>query len=170
MEKSYEQFRDELCVSDDRNRLDLTAIHDFLSNSYWSPGIPIEVVKRAIEGSICFGLYHSNAQIGFARVVTDRATFAYVCDVYVLDSYRGRGLGRWLMEVVLSHPDLQGLRRSVLVTRDAHGLYEQFGFRPLARPEGYMELHRPNVYSTPSNRPDTVLGDNSSAPVRRAES
>ncbi|MFN7629184.1 MAG: GNAT family N-acetyltransferase [Pirellula sp.] len=112
----------------------------------------MDVLTRAIDGSICFGLFFRDAQVGFARVITDRATFAYLCDVYVLPEYRGRGLARWLMEVVVAHPDLQGLRRFVLVTRDAHGLYEKFGFKPLARPEGYMELHRPNIYSDGLNR------------------
>jgi GNAT superfamily N-acetyltransferase len=104
-------------------------------------------LRRAIAGSLCFGLYHGNAQVGFARVITDKATFAYLCDVFVLDAYRGKKLSRWLMEAIVIHPDLQGLRRFVLVTRDAHGLYEQFGFRPLARPEGYMEWHRPDIYT-----------------------
>jgi ribosomal protein S18 acetylase RimI-like enzyme len=133
-------------VSTDRGRLDLAAVHRFLSTSYWSPGLPLEVLTRAVAGSLCFGLYDDRGQVGFARVVTDRATFAYLCDVYVLEGHRGRGLGRWLMEVVVGHPSLQGLRRFVLVTRDAHGLYERFGFRSLARPEGYLEVHRPNVY------------------------
>jgi GNAT superfamily N-acetyltransferase len=134
-------------ISCDRDKLDLSVVHGFLSTSYWSPGLPIDVLRRAIAGSLCFGLYHGNAQVGFARVVTDKATFAYLCDVFVLEEHRGKKLGRWLMESVASHPDLQGLRRFVLVTRDAHGLYDQFGFRPLSRPEGYMELHRPDIYS-----------------------
>jgi GNAT superfamily N-acetyltransferase len=134
-------------ISCDRDKLDLGVVHGFLSTSYWSPGLPIDVLRRAIAGSLCFGLYHGNAQVGFARVVTDKATFAYLCDVFVLEEHRGKKLGRWLMESVASHPDLQGLRRFVLVTRDAHGLYDQFGFRPLSRPEGYMELHRPDIYS-----------------------
>jgi len=149
---STEQYRDEFCVSSDPSRLDIAAIHGFLTSSYWSPGLPMDVLTRAIDGSICFGLFFRDAQVGFARVITDRATFAYLCDVYVLPEYRGRGLARWLMEVVVAHPDLQGLRRFVLVTRDAHGLYEKFGFKPLARPEGYMELHRPNIYSDGLNR------------------
>jgi GNAT superfamily N-acetyltransferase len=147
MESCLEQHRGEYCVSADPDRLDLSVVHEYLSKSYWSAGIPIEVVKRAMEGSICFGLFHRDSQIGFARVITDGATFAYLCDVYVLDDYQRQGLGHWLMEVVTGHPHLQGLRRFVLVTRDAHRLYERFGFLPLARPEGYMELHRPNVYS-----------------------
>jgi GNAT superfamily N-acetyltransferase len=151
MERFPEQRHGEYCVSSDPDRLDLAAVHDYLSKSYWSPGIPIDVLQRAMAGSICFGLFHGDSQVGFARVVTDRATFAYLCDVYVLDAYQRQGLGHWLMEVVTSHPDLQGLRRFVLVTRDAHRLYERFGFQPLARPGGYMELHRPNVYSNHSN-------------------
>jgi GNAT superfamily N-acetyltransferase len=150
MQSDFEHARDEYSISCDPAKLDLAIVHGFLSNSYWSLGLPMEVLRRAIDGSLCFGLYHGEAQVGFARVITDKATFAYLCDVFVLDSYRGRGLGRWLMEVVVIHPDLQGLRRFVLVTRDAHGLYEQFGFRPLARPEGYMEVFHPNIYSNPS--------------------
>jgi GNAT superfamily N-acetyltransferase len=138
--------QDEYSISCDNSKLDLVMVHNFLSNSYWSPGLPMDVLRRAIAGSLCFGLYRGIEQVGFARVVTDRATFAYLCDVFVLEEHRGKKLGRRLMEAVTGHPDLQGLRRLVLVTRDAHGLYEQFGFRPLARPEGYMELHRPNIY------------------------
>ena len=145
----YEQIRDEYALSSDPNRLDLELIHAFLSTSYWSLGLPREVLLRAIDGSLCFGVYQGKSQVGFARVITDKATFAYLCDVFVLESYRGRGLGRWLMEAVVNHPDLRGLRRFVLVTRDAHGLYEQFGFRPLARPEGYMEVFHPDIYSNP---------------------
>ncbi len=148
MELVTELIRGEYSVSTDPQRLELAVVHRFLSNSYWSQGLPLDVLKRAIAGSLCFGLYQGNAQVGFARVITDRATFAYLCDVFVLDSHRGKGLGRWLMEAVSCHPELQGLRRFVLVTRDAHGLYEKFGFRPLARPAGYMELHRPDVYSS----------------------
>jgi GNAT superfamily N-acetyltransferase len=147
MRSELKPDRDLYSISCDRDKLDLGTVHGFLSTSYWSPGLPIEVLRRAIAGSLCFGLYHGNAQVGFARVVTDKATFAYLCDVFVLEEHRGKKLGRWLMESVASHPDLQGLRRFVLVTRDAHGLYEQFGFRPLSRPEGYMELHRPDIYS-----------------------
>lgn len=138
--------RDGYRISTDRSRLDLAAMHRFLGNAYWSPGLPVEELRRAIAGSLCFGLYDGTAQVGFARVITDSATFAYLCDVYVLEEYRGRGLGRWLMDVLAGHPCLQGLRRFVLVTRDAHALYERCGFRPLARPERYMEIHRPAVY------------------------
>ena len=143
-----EAERGEYTISTDPARLDLAAIHAFVARSYWSPGIPLEALARAVRGSLCFGLYHKGGQAGFARVITDGATFAYLCDVYVLEEHRGKGLGNWLMEVVVSHPGLQGLRRFVLVTRDAHPLYARFGFRPLAQPERYMEIHRPEVYTT----------------------
>jgi GNAT superfamily N-acetyltransferase len=133
-------------ISSDPARLDVDAIHAFLTTSYWCPGIPKDVIARAITGSLCFGLYHSDAQVGFARVVTDEATYAYLCDVYVLEEHRGHGLGKWMMQAVMAHPSLQGLRRFTLVTRDAHKLYEGFGFKPLAKPEGHMEIHRPNAY------------------------
>jgi GNAT superfamily N-acetyltransferase len=138
--------RDGYTISTDPSRLDLPAVHRFLSTSYWAPGLPMEVLARAVAGSLCFGIYRGNEQAGFARIVTDRATFAYLCDVFVVEEHRGRGLSKWLMEVITAHPDLQGLRRFMLVTRDAHGLYERFGFRPPARPEGHMEIHRPDVY------------------------
>ncbi len=147
MHSDFEQMRDEYSISCDPGKLDLSVVHGFLSTSYWSRGLPLDVLRRAIAGSLCFGLYHGNAQVGFARVITDKATFAYLCDVFVLEAYRGKKLSRWLMEAIVIHPDLQGLRRFVLVTRDAHGLYEQFGFRPLARPEGYMEWHRADIYT-----------------------
>ena len=147
IEAYIEQVRGDYSVSTDPSRLDLAAIHAYLAASYWSPGLPLDVLQRAISGSLCFGLYHQDEQIGFARVITDRATFAYLCDVFVLDSHRGQGLGRWLMETVANHASLQGLRRFVLVTRDAHGLYAKLGFKPLAKPEGYMEQYRPDVYS-----------------------
>ena len=133
-------------VSTDPARLDLPAIHAYLSRSYWSPGIPREVVERAAANSLCFGLYRGAEQVGFARVVTDRATFAYLCDVYVLESHRGRGLSKWLMQLVAAHPDLQGLRRFMLGTKDAHGLYAQYGFTPLANPARMMEILKPDVY------------------------
>jgi GNAT superfamily N-acetyltransferase len=133
-------------ISTDRERLDLPMITAYLARSYWAEGIPLPVVERAVQGSLCFGLYERTRQVGFARCVTDAATFAYLADVFVLESIRGRGLARWLMEVIVSHPDLQGLRRFSLVTRDAHGLYEKFGFTPLVRPEGHMEIVRRGVY------------------------
>lgn len=130
----------------DPKEMDVDAIHAFLRRSYWAEGIPRELVAKAIQGSMCFGLFHGGAQIAFARVISDRATFAYLCDVYVLEEHRGRGLATWLIEEVVRHPDLQGLRRFVLVTRDAHRLYSRFGFVPLARPEGFMEINHPGMY------------------------
>jgi GNAT superfamily N-acetyltransferase len=138
--------RGEYSISTDPSRLDRPAIREFLAASYWSPEIPQDVVDRAIEGSLSFGLYEGKKQIGFARAVTDRATFAYVADVYVLEEYRGRGLARWLMETVLAHPDLQGLRRWMLITRDAHALYRGVGFVDAARPDRIMEIARPDIY------------------------
>jgi len=135
--------REGFLISTDPARLDLATIHDFLSNrSYWAAGRAPEVVRRAVEHSLCFGLYEGDRQAGFARVVTDRATFAWLCDVFVLEAYRGRGLGKWLVGCVLAHPALQGLRRVLLGTRDAHGLYEQHGFGPLADPARFMEVFR----------------------------
>jgi GNAT superfamily N-acetyltransferase len=141
-----EWTRGEYVVSTDPDRLDLAAVHQFLSEeAYWSPGVPLDVVRRAVAGSLVFGLYHGQEQAGLARVVSDRATFAWLCDVYVLPEHRGHGLGKWLMECVKSHPELQGLRRWMLATRDAHGLYEQFGFVP-AEPGRFMEIRDPDVY------------------------
>ncbi len=135
-------------ISTDRTRLDVKAIHDFLTQSYWSPGIPLATVARAIDNSVCVGAYLSAEQVGFARVVTDKATFAYLADVYVLEPHRGNGLSRRMMEAIVQHPELQGLRRWLLITRDAQGLYAKFGFRPLAAPDRFMELHKPNAYTS----------------------
>ena len=146
-EKVLEYRRGDFLISTDRARLDLTVIHGFLTSCYWSKGIPREVVARSIEHSLCFGIYDgSGAQVGFARVVSDYETVAYLGDVFVLESHRGRGLSKWLMECVMQHPALQNLRRWILLTRDAHALYSQFGFTQIETPERYMELHRPNVY------------------------
>jgi GNAT superfamily N-acetyltransferase len=133
-------------ISTDPARLDPGAIHAYLSRSYWAAKIPREIVARSIANSLCFGVYDAGRQVGFARVVTDRATYAYLADVYILESHRGRGLGVRLMEQVMAHPDLQGLRRWGLVTQDAHGLYRKFGFEPLAHPERYMEIARKGLY------------------------
>ena len=142
-----ERRHGEFLVSSDHSRLDLDMIHAFLTNCHWAKGITRDVVARSIEHSLCFGVYDgSGAQVGFARVVSDVATVAYLCDVFVLESHRGRGLSKWLMECVMSHPALQNLRRWILLTRDAHGLYAHFGFAPLNSPARYMELHRPDVY------------------------
>jgi len=145
-----ERRQGEFLISTDRERLDLDAIHGFLTNCYWAKGIPRKVVERSIEHSLCFGAYDAGgAQVGFARVVSDFATVAYLGDVFVLETHRRRGLSKWLMECIVQHPALQNLRRWILLTRDAHGLYSQFGFTPLKTPERYMELHQPNVYETP---------------------
>jgi GNAT superfamily N-acetyltransferase len=131
--------RGEYLISTDRSLLDLQVIHGYLSTSYWAAGVPEEVVGRSIENSFNFGVYRDEEQVGFARVVTDRATFAYLADVFVLEAHRGQGLGKWLVEVILSHPDLQGLRRWMLATRDAHDLYRRYAFTELARPAIFME-------------------------------
>jgi len=163
-----EHRRGDFLISTDPARLDLDLIHGFLTDCYWAKGISREVVARSIEHGLCFGIYdcsgddsrtqheplaaasrsHSTVQVGFARVITDFATIAYLGDVFVLESHRGRGLGKWLMECVMQHPALQGLRRWILLTRDAHRLYAQFGFTPLKAPERYMELHNATVYET----------------------
>lgn len=138
--------RETFAVTCDPAKLDHGVIVEFLASSYWAKGIPAATVAKSLEGSICFAVLDGERQIGFGRVITDRATIAYVGDVFILPEYRGRGLAKWLMECILSHPDLQGLRRWVLATRDAHGLYQQFGFTPLKRPEVFMERHDPDVY------------------------
>lgn len=145
--ENVELRRGEFLLSTDPARLDLDVIHHFLSNCYWSKGIPRETVARSINHSLCFGIYDgSGAQVGFARVVSDFATVAYLGDVFVLESHRGRGLSKFMMGCIMQHPALQELRRWILLTRDAHGLYEKFGFTPLKSADRYMELHRPDVY------------------------
>jgi GNAT superfamily N-acetyltransferase len=143
MEWQHENF----VISTDKTRLQPEAIQKFLSEeSYWAKSRTYEQTLRAIENSICFGLYLDDRQIGFARVVSDRATFAYIGDVYILEEFRRRGLSKWLMKTILSYPDLQGLRRWLLATRDAHGLYAQYDFTPLQVPERWMERNAPNAY------------------------
>ena len=138
--------RDGYTISDDRWRIDREVVHGFLTECYWAAGISRDVVERSIRHSLCFGIYEEGAQVGFARVITDHATFAYLADVFVLPAHRGKGLSKWLMECVLAHPELQGLRRFLLGTRDAHGLYAQFGFTPPKRPAIWMEIHNERVY------------------------
>jgi GNAT superfamily N-acetyltransferase len=133
----------EYLISTDKSRLNLGVIRDFLSTSYWAAGVPGDVVRRSIQNSLAFGVYEGEEQVGFARVVTDYATFAYLADVFVLEAHRGRGLAKWLMEVITSHPRLQGFRRWMLATRDAHELYRRFGFAELERPEIFMEIVAP---------------------------
>ena len=143
----FETFnRDEFVISTDPASFDLSAIHAYLVRAYWSEGIPRETMERAIANSLCFALLQGKSQVGFARVVSDSATFAYLCDIYILEDYRGKDLGKWLMECVMNHSALQGLRRFILATRDAHGLYSQFGFRELSKPESMMEILRPDIY------------------------
>jgi GNAT superfamily N-acetyltransferase len=136
----------EFLISTDRDKLDLDLIHSFLSNTYWAKGIPRSTVERSLRHSLCFGLYHEQQQAGFARVITDYTTFAYLADVFILPSYRGKGLSKWLIKTILEHPDLQGLRRWLLATADAHGLYTRFGFTPLPHPERFLQIHYPDVY------------------------
>lgn len=152
----YEVRRGAHLVSTDPGRLDFDVIHGFLSRSYWSAGVPRETLRRAIAGSLCFGLYEDGRQIGFARAVTDRATYAYLADVFVIESHRGRGLGVWLIESLLAHPDLQGLRRFALATRDAHSLYARFGFKPQRAPQNHLERHAPDVYAQPAAAPSAA--------------
>jgi GNAT superfamily N-acetyltransferase len=137
-------------ISTDRARLDLEVIHDYLSKeSYWATGRSMETIKRSIENSVAFGVYKGTEQVGFARVITDYATFAWLADVFILDAARGQGLGKWLVEVILAHPELQGFRRWVLATKDAHELYSRFGFEELKRPERWMERHDPQTEEKP---------------------
>lgn len=138
---------DGFIFSDDSNLVDLKSVHNYLSSqSYWAIGIPLEKVAKSIENSLCFGVYKDGKQAGFARWVTDSATFAYLCDVYIENEFRGLGLSKKLMSLMLFHPDLQGLRRYSLATLDAHGLYAQFGFKPISTPENLMEIRINDIY------------------------
>lgn len=146
MHKLIETRQDEYLISTDPKKLQPERVHAFLTTAYWSTGIPLAVVKKALSNSLCFGLYHKGEQVGLSRVVTDYSTFAYLCDVYVLEAHRGKGLGQWLVECVMTHPELQDLRRFLLATRDAHGIYANFGFTGLKSVERMMERHDPEVY------------------------
>jgi N-acetylglutamate synthase-like GNAT family acetyltransferase len=140
-------------ITTDKSKLDIVAIHDFLSkHSGWSNNIPFERVKTSIDNSLNFGLFHKGKQIGFARVISDYSTIAYLGDIYVLDNYRGQGLSKKLMDVVMGHPDLQGLRRWILLTSTADWLYAKYGFRKVPKPEIYMELYNPEVYKNEITR------------------
>jgi len=139
MKQIYETRRGNLIVSTDPARLNLDAVCDFLTRAYWARTRPRAATERAFANSLVFGIYEGERQIGMARVVSDYTTFAYLCDVFIHEDYRGRGLGKWLMETIHGHPDLQGLRRWALLTSDAHGLYQQFGWSLLANPERWME-------------------------------
>ena len=147
---AHEWRRGDYLISTDRERLDLTVIHDYLSReSYWAQGRSMEVVRRSIENSLPFGIYKGERQVGFGRVVTDYATFAWIADVFVLEEFRGQGLSKWLVEVMLAHPDLQGFRRWVLATKDAHELYRKYGFAELLKPERWMERPDPKMQESP---------------------
>jgi GNAT superfamily N-acetyltransferase len=137
-------------ISTDRNRLDVALIHDFLGSTYWAAGIPRAVVEKSNQNSLCFGAFLGEEQVAFARVVTDSATMAYLADVFVVPGHRGRGIAKKLVRAILAHAELQGVRRFLLATKDAHGLYAQFGFRPLAQPEHFMTVHKPGVYRNPA--------------------
>ena len=137
----------EFRISTDKTRMDIPYIHHYLSKeSYWAAGIPEDLVLKSIEGSLSFGVYTGEQQVGFARVITDKATFGYLADVFIDEAWRGKGLSKWLMEVIMAHPDLQYLRRIILATADAHGLYRQFGFDALPIPERWMQFTRPDIY------------------------
>ena len=136
------------CLTEDQQP---DRIHAYLSLSYWAANIPLDLVKRSIAGSLCFGIFHKGEQVAFARVISDRATFAYLADVYVLEEHRGRGLSEWLMETIVAHPDLQGLRRFMLATRDAHRLYAKYGFTLAAKPETLMEIVQTDLYPSPGS-------------------
>src|SRR5438094_7240209 len=142
----FEAREGDTLISCDRQKLDVKRIHAFLTRSYWAEGVSLELVERSIENSIPFGVYADGDQVGFARVISDRASYAYLADVYIEEAYRGRGLSKLLMRAVMRHPELQGLRRWILGTRDAHGLYRQFGFTELQRPERWMEKAEPGLY------------------------
>ena len=139
--------RDDYRISTSKGDLDIPLIHNFLSNkAYWCRGIPLETVEKSIEHSLCFGLFYQSRQVGFARLITDQATFAYLADVFILPDHRGRNLSKWLMNCILSHTSLKGLRRITLATADAHGLYSQFGFKSLSAPDHFMEINSDNIY------------------------
>ena len=145
MEKT-EWIKDGYLVSTDKSKIDVETVHDFLSHSYWAENIPLDVVRKSIENSLCFGIYHQQKLVGFARAISDFATFAYLADVFILPEERGKGLSKWLIGIILEHPQLQGLRRFTLATRDAHSLYAQFGFSLFDKPERWMQKHDPVVY------------------------
>jgi GNAT superfamily N-acetyltransferase len=150
METTIEGSKGSYVLSDDPGRLDLTAIHEYLKRAYWAENIPFDVVERSVRNSLCIGAYTAaGEQIGLVRCISDYATFCYVCDVYVLEEHRGQGLSKALMQRAVDHPKLQGLRRWGLVTWDAHGLYEQFGFTALSRPDRFMEKTVPDIYKNP---------------------
>lgn len=147
----YEIHKDDYLISTDQSLLNLYIVHRFLSNeSYWAKNIPLHIVETSIKNSLCFGVYSSGEQVGFARLITDKATFAYLADVFIITAYRGKGLSKWLMETIHAHPELQTLRRWMLGTLDAHELYKKFGWTALPEPARFMQKHNPNVYNEES--------------------
>ena len=141
-----EWANEDFSITTDKSKIDISYVHRILSNSYWSENIPFAIVQRSITGSLCFALFFQQKQIGFARVISDEATFAYLADVFIDPDFQGKGLSKWLIKTIMDYPSLQGLRRILLATRDAHGLYRQFGFTPLSSPERWMQVHNPDVY------------------------
>ncbi len=138
--------KDRFYISTEKEKMDIDLIYSFLTRSYWAEGISKEIVTRSIEGALCFGVFENDKQVGFARMITDRATFAYLADVFIIEEYRGVGLSIWLMDVIMVHPDMQGLRRMMLSTRDAHDLYKKFGFTQLNNVDRWMHIQNPDVY------------------------
>jgi GNAT superfamily N-acetyltransferase len=143
---SKEWNKEDYLLSTDKRKLQLDVIHQFLSNSYWAKNIPLALVKKTVAGSLCFGLYYKQKQIGFARIITDSATFAYLADVFIVEEHRGKKLSSWMMEYIMSYDELKGLRRWMLATRDAHGLYKKFGFNALDEPDRIMQKKINNPY------------------------
>ena len=149
--ENFRVKRGEYEITTDKGKLDFDVIHGFLSQSYWSSGIPMDTVKKAAQNAVTFGIYHGKQQVGYARVITDFTTFAYLADVFIVENERGKGLSKWLVETILAAPFLQGLRRWMLATRDAHGLYQQYGFTPLENPDIFMQVNRPDIYNNGKN-------------------
>ncbi|MBL8193625.1 MAG: GNAT family N-acetyltransferase [Blastocatellia bacterium] len=148
LEQIIEVVQENFMISTDKSKLDLSVIYVFLTKSYWATNIPIHIVKKSIENSLCFGVYDRGKQVGFARVISDYATFAYIADVFILPENRGNGLSKFLMQTIKTHPELQNLRRWMLATRDAHTLYEKFGFVRLIDPDPIMVISNPNIYQS----------------------
>ena len=138
--------KDRFNISTEKEKMDVNLIHSFLTRSYWAEGISKEIIRRSIEGALCFGVFENDKQVGFARMITDKATFAYLADVFIIDEYRGLDLSKWLMEVIMSYPDLQGLRRMMLATKDAHGLYSQYGFKEVKNKQLFMQIFKKGMY------------------------
>ncbi|PKL83107.1 MAG: GNAT family N-acetyltransferase [Ignavibacteriae bacterium HGW-Ignavibacteriae-3] len=143
----YEFKKGKYLISSDKRKLQIKTIHNFLTNAYWSKGIMIERVRKAIEGSLCFGVYHEKEQVGFVRVVTDYANFGYIADVFIIENYRGKGLSVWLLKCILNLPELKDIKSWMLATKDAHGLYSKFGFEQLKKPQKFMQKINPKCFS-----------------------